>query len=208
MLQAALDAIRAADIDVEMDAHGVAGQAQGARELIGDISASGSRPRYRAIAAHGPSAQRRRKSRSARSSCDASVRERRAGGRRRRNPRRPGPRPMSCGRARSSRDRDGPAGEPAERRFGIDHRRQRLVIDLDQLGGVLGDRAAIGDDGRDPFADIARILMRQRPACTFGASSRIIASVAAASSSPVTTACTPGSASAAFASMPRMRAKG
>ena len=46
----------------------------------------------------------------------------------------------------------------------FDHERQRLVVDLDFFGGVLGERAGLGDDGRDPFAGIARVPDRERMA--------------------------------------------
>ena len=36
----------------------------------------------------------------------------------------------------------------------IDHRRQRLVLDLDQLGGVARLRQRLGDHERDPVADV------------------------------------------------------
>ena len=45
----------------------------------------------------------------------------------------------------------------------IDHRFERLIVDLHQLGGVLGDIAALGDDQRHRLADIAHALDRQRP---------------------------------------------
>ena len=37
----------------------------------------------------------------------------------------------------------------------IDHRRQRLVLDLDQFGGVARLRQRFGDHEGDPVADIA-----------------------------------------------------
>ena len=43
-------------------------------------------------------------------------------------------------------------------------RRQRIVLDLDQLGGVLRLGAAFGDHGRHRLADIAHGLVRQRTA--------------------------------------------
>ena len=44
----------------------------------------------------------------------------------------------------------------------VEHERQWLVLDRDRLGGVLGERAGIGDDRRHPFAGIARHVDRQR----------------------------------------------
>ena len=51
-----------------------------------------------------------------------------------------------------------------ERRERIDHRRQRLVVDLDQVERVLGEIAVGGDDDRDRLADIAHAADRDRPA--------------------------------------------
>ena len=45
-----------------------------------------------------------------------------------------------------------------ERRFRIDDRRERLVVDLDQLGRVLGDVARARDDDRDRLADVAHAV--------------------------------------------------
>ena len=49
-----------------------------------------------------------------------------------------------------------------QERLDPDRRRQRLVLDRDQLGGVLGEIARIGDHGGHPFAGIARHPDRQR----------------------------------------------
>jgi hypothetical protein len=50
------------------------------------------------------------------------------------------------------------------KRFGdVGHGRQRLVLDLDELGRVLRQRAAVGDDDRDRVAGVARLVARQRP---------------------------------------------
>ena len=56
---------------------------------------------------------------------------------------------------------------PFQRLFGVEHEGQRLVIDFDGFGGVLGQRARIGDHGGDPFAGVARDIERQRPARHF-----------------------------------------
>jgi len=40
----------------------------------------------------------------------------------------------------------------------IDHRRQRIVLDLDQLAGVLGDIAALGHHGRDRLAHVTHLV--------------------------------------------------
>ena len=51
-----------------------------------------------------------------------------------------------------------------QRLLGVDHVRQRFVLDLDQFGGVLGERARVGDHRRDPFAGVAHDVVRQRVA--------------------------------------------
>ena len=45
----------------------------------------------------------------------------------------------------------------------IDHRFERLIVDRDQFGGVLGDIAAFRHHQRHRFADIAHALDRQAP---------------------------------------------
>ena len=47
------------------------------------------------------------------------------------------------------------------RASGFDHRRQYLVIDLDQLGGVLRLIEALGDDDRNPVADVTHLALRE-----------------------------------------------
>ena len=44
----------------------------------------------------------------------------------------------------------------------IGHRRQRLVVDLDLLGGVLGLRQRLGEDDGDRIADMVRLAMGDR----------------------------------------------
>ena len=48
-------------------------------------------------------------------------------------------------------------------RFAVEHERQRLVVHAHQLGGILGERAAVGDHRRHPFPAIARDLDGERP---------------------------------------------
>ena len=43
----------------------------------------------------------------------------------------------------------------------VEHRLERLVLGLDQLGRVLGERTALGDDERDRLADVAHSLARE-----------------------------------------------
>ncbi len=45
--------------------------------------------------------------------------------------------------------------------LGRDHDRQRLVVDLDQVGRVLGDVAVFGDHERDGLADVAHYRRRE-----------------------------------------------
>ena len=48
-----------------------------------------------------------------------------------------------------------------QRRLHVDHRRQRLVVDLDPGGGILGQRAGLGHHRSDRLADPGRALERQ-----------------------------------------------
>ncbi len=53
-------------------------------------------------------------------------------------------------------------GGVGERLLQVDHRRQRLVLDLDGLDRVAGGRLAGGDDGDDAVTDVADLAHRQR----------------------------------------------
>ena len=44
----------------------------------------------------------------------------------------------------------------------VEHDRQRLVLDLDQVAGVLGDVAVLGDHRRDGLAVVAHLLDRDQ----------------------------------------------
>ncbi len=106
----------------------------------------------------------------------------------------------------------------------IGHRRQRLVVDRDALGGVLGGRDRGGDHHRDRFADEPRLVARQRPMrrdeCgravlivqhdlgRMGRERRVRDGLEAVGqrSCPVNTASTPGAARAFAVSIARMRA--
>ena len=48
----------------------------------------------------------------------------------------------------------------SQRFLEIDHRRQRLILDLDQIAGILGDIARFGGDRDDRFADMAHLVLR------------------------------------------------
>jgi hypothetical protein len=55
--------------------------------------------------------------------------------------------------------------DPTARRvggFAVEHERQRLVVDPHQLGGIFSKRARVCDDGRDPFAGVARDVHGER----------------------------------------------
>ena len=55
-----------------------------------------------------------------------------------------------------------------QRRFGVEHEGQGLIIDADKLSRILSARAAVGDDGGDPFAHIARGADGERVALHMG----------------------------------------
>ena len=55
---------------------------------------------------------------------------------------------------------EGRAG--GERRGRREQGRQRLVLDLDERGGVLGGGAALGGERHDRLADVAHALQRER----------------------------------------------
>ncbi len=50
----------------------------------------------------------------------------------------------------------------SRRLLGAHHRGQRIDIDLDRLGGVLGRERGLGDDAGDGIADEAHLVARQR----------------------------------------------
>ena len=57
------------------------------------------------------------------------------------------------------------SGAPGSSAAGaVDHRRQRVVIDLDQLGRVARDLARVGDDEGDGIADMPHLVGGQREA--------------------------------------------
>ena len=53
-------------------------------------------------------------------------------------------------------------GGGGARRGGVDHRRQFLVVDLDQRGGVLGLLQGLGDHDCDLVADVAHLLLGEQ----------------------------------------------
>src|SRR5205823_4504775 len=48
-------------------------------------------------------------------------------------------------------------------RLVVDDRRERIELDLDEVGGVLGEVAALGHNERDRVADEAHVAGRERP---------------------------------------------
>ena len=46
----------------------------------------------------------------------------------------------------------------------VDDRGERVVLDVDEIGGVLGDVAIVGDDERDEIADEADLVLGERGA--------------------------------------------
>ena len=88
----------------------------------------------------------------------------------------------------------------------VEHDRQRLVLDLDQVARVLGDVAVLGDHRRDRLAVVAHLLDRDhvlddRAGAERGQRRRALGDVGAGDD-----AITPGSASAFDVSMRTMRA--
>ena len=163
LLDAALDAVAAADVDVLVHAHVVGRNAQRARDLVGIFRHLDRGPDVEHVAPRIPG----------RDDAERLDRNRRAaapGHAERQMPRALGemfvrPRPRRrCGRAaRWSRARDEPAGCPARSASSaFDHERQRLIVDVDLFGGVFGERAAVGDHRRDPFAGVAGLPDRER----------------------------------------------
>ena len=72
---------------------------------------------------------------------------------------------------------------------------QHLVVDLDQLAGVLGEVAVVGDDHRDRLTGEAHIAIGEGRSVAIGISMNIVAAsvplTAGAKSAAVKTACTP-----------------
>ena len=97
-------------------------------------------------------------------------------------------------------------GAGIQRALGVDHRRQRLVVDLDQFQRVAGDVLGVGDDVRDLLVLEPHLVGGQHGLHVGGQGRHPGQARAPASVSPVITACTPGSAAAAVVSMDRIRA--
>ena len=94
----------------------------------------------------------------------------------------------------------------------VDDGRQRLVVDLDELGRVLGEVAVVGDDQRDRVADEAHLVLGQRRTRRLRTPRPdrrvpLLLRRRGLRSAAVNTARTPGAASAADVSMPRIAAR-
>ena len=98
----------------------------------------------------------------------------------------------------------------ADRGGEVGDRRQGFVIHVDEFDGVLGDVSAVGHDERDGVADELDLTVGQWRAGVSGTSLPATACHASLTSglrsAAVKTARTPGSASAAAASIPLIRA--
>ena len=95
--------------------------------------------------------------------------------------------------------------EYARRFVGLQNGRQLLDVEHDQLGGVFGEIGIVRKDRGDRLADIAHKSVGEEPLAIRLKPSRRVRRKAIggiwATSAAVHTACTPGSASAALASM-------
>ena len=88
-----------------------------------------------------------------------------------------------------------------ERRAAVRHRRQRLVVDRDQRGGVLGDVARLRDHDRDRLADEGHLVLGEHERRDVRRQLRgaelqrqpFVGQKRREMSASVSTACTPGS---------------
>ena len=168
VLDAALDAIAAADIDVLMHAHAVERHAQGTRDLVGVLRHLDRGPHVQHLPPRVPARH------------DTEGLDRHGGA---------APPFHAIGELVRSggescvdiapdeapveqhiravlgmhRDAAGPVGS-----FRIEHERQLLVLDADFLARVLGQRPRLGHDDGHPLAGIARPPDRQRIALHLG----------------------------------------
>ncbi len=189
VLDAALDSVTAADVDVEMHAHRVAGQAQRARRLIGEFRHLDRGPDVEHLAVPHPTAPRRRRFRSARWSCVPTPRAMTACAWRARTLPRPAPTRSACAESRSSRAPDARAVRHPWPRVPDRSRAAWVRIRLRPVRPRPPRWRACRRPPRRPIRRRnARRLSRARNASTFGASTPIAsASVAAQNSSPVST---------------------
>ena len=62
-----------------------------------------------------------------------------------------------------------PAQQVLGRRVRVDDRVERLVLDLDELGGVLRERARLGQHGRHRLARVTDLVVREQRVRLVGA---------------------------------------
>ena len=164
VLDAALDAVAAADIDIVMHAHAIHRQAQGAGDLIGVFRHLDRGAHVEHLAPWVPlreNAEGLDGDGGVAAPGDAQRQLMLAGGEMRVDvapvkyavEQHVGAMGRVHGRAR------GRVGF-----LGVDDEGQGLVFDLDKFGGVLGQRARVGDDGGHPFAHVARCADGERVA--------------------------------------------
>ena len=209
MLDAALDAVAAADVHVLVHAHAVERHAQGARDLVGELGHLDGGPHVQHLAPRVP----------ARHHAEGLDRHGGAAA------------PLHAIGELVRRGGEGlvdvaPHEALVEQHVGavggmhgravrpvgglaVEQERQRFVVDADLLARVLGQRAAVGHHGDDPLAGIARAVRRQADSASPAAHRRRSAAGRwrLPAHAPPTTRCTPGMASASDASMSTMRAQ-
>ncbi len=164
VLDAALDAIAAADVDVVVDAHRRAGKLQRRRDLVRIARHLHRGPDVEDLAPGIPTRQHAEGLDRHRGAAPPLHLERQV--------------VRAVGEILLDRAPDERAVEQhigavigvhrraagRERLLAVEHERQLLVLDRDRLGGVLGERAGVRDHRRHPFARIARYVDGERAA--------------------------------------------
>ena len=161
MLDAALDAVAAADVHILVHAHGIERHAEGARDLVGVLRHLDRGPHVEHLPPGVPArhhAERLDRHGGAAAPVDAIAEVCGAA----RNPRRHRPRRRAVEQHVGAMRRHAPACCPACTRPRRRARTAAARIRRDFLARILGQRAAVGHDRGDPFARIAREVDRQR----------------------------------------------
>jgi hypothetical protein len=185
VLDAALDAVAAANVHVLVHAHAVERHAQGARNLVGELGHLDGGPHVEDLAPGVPArhhAEGLDRHRGAAAPFHPQRQLARAGGKI------PldltpdeGPVEQDVGAVRLMHQH----GARFDRLFGVEHEGPGLVADIDFFGRVLGQRPRVGHHGGNPFAGQRAMSTASGRRGTFGVSSPVISgSVAAASSRP------------------------
>ena len=156
VLDAALDAIAAADIDILMHPHPVQRHPQGARDLVGELGHLDRGPHVQHLAPRVPAGD------------DAEGLDRHGGAAPPLHAVGKGVRCRGEGRVHVAPD-EAPVEQHVRAVLGmnrdaarlvgglrIEHERQLLVLDADFLARVLGQRPRLGDDDGHPLAGVAR----------------------------------------------------